>query len=193
MKILDLLIRPAGGNFRTKTFVALFSSDLKRNQKIIDIGAGSCLIAKYIKDKFQTDITPIDVVDYNKTNLKLVLYNGEKIPFENQTFDIALIIFVLHHSKDQETILSEAKRVAKKIIILEDTPKNNFERFLWHFWDWLLNLGHDVNMTYSARTENDWLGLFEKMKFKVIKTKNFRVGLPILWSYQQSMYVLESK
>lgn len=193
MKILDLLIRPAGGNFRTKTFVALFSGDLKRNQKIIDIGAGSCLIAKYIRDKFQTNITPIDVVDYNKTNLKLVLYNGEKIPFENQTFDIALIIFVLHHSKDQETILNEAKRVAKRIIILEDTPKNKLEKLLWHFWDWLLNLGHDVKMSYSARTDEEWLVLFEEMNFKVIKKKNFRSALPILWSYQQSMFILENK
>ena len=192
MNFLDILIRPAGGNFRTKNTVALFSDNLKRNQKIVDIGAGSCQIAEYIRDKYQTDITPIDVVDYNKTNLKLVLYNGKKIPFENQMFDIALIIFVLHHSKDQEVILEEAQRVAKKIIILEDTPRSSIERLLWHFWDWLLNLGHNVSMTYSAKTEKEWLKLFNKLNFKVVKKKNLRVGLPILWSYQQSLFILET-
>lgn len=191
MNFLNLIIRPAGGTFRTKSIVKLFADQIKPGQKILDFGAGAGQIAGNISQHFKVDLSLVDIIDYNQTKLKLTLFDGKHLPFKNDSFDLVLVIFVLHHSVNQKEILNEVKRVANKIIIIEDTPKNHLERKLWHFWDWLLNLGHDVQMTYTAKKDAEWLTVFKELKFKIIKKRNFRPFLPIFGMYQQTLYVLE--
>lgn len=193
MKLIDLVIRPCGGTFRTKSTVKLFAEHIKPKMKILDYGAGSGQISEYLVQKFDTKMALVDVVDYNKTKLKLIKFDGKKLPFKDNSFDLTLIIFVLHHSNYPIEILNEVKRVSEKIIIIEDTPKNGFERTAWHFWDWLLNLGHNVSMTYSAKKENEWIEIFKKLNLKMIKKKNFRPWLPVLGMYQQTIFILENE
>ncbi len=189
--LIDLFTRPTARYFRAKKTVGLFVNHLKGSQAIIDIGAGTCRIAKYLSDTLELEVTPIDIVDYNKTDLQLTLYDGRRIPFAEGMFDIALLIFVLHHCRDQEMMLKEALRVARKVIILEDTPTSNFEKRMWRFWDWLLNLGRDISMLYSSRSDENWLCLFERLGLKLREKRNFRLAFSFFWSYQQSLYVLE--
>lgn len=193
MKIIDLIIRPAGGSFRTKSTVKLFRDQIKSGQKILDYGAGSGQISEYIAKKFGANMTMVDIVDYNQTKLELIKFDGKHLPFENKSFDLTLIIFVLHHSNYPIEILSELKRTAKKIIVIEDTPKNMIEKTAWHFWDWLLNLGHDVPMTYSAKGEKEWTAIFKRLNLKIIKKRNFRPWLPVLGMYRQTIYILENE
>ena len=193
MKFIDLIIRPLGGATRTPKIVGLFKKELHEDQKILDLGAGGGEIAKYITGHFKAEVTLLDVLDYNKTDLKLILYNGKKIPFKDNSFDIVLIIFVLHHTKDQINLLKEAKRIGQKIIIFEDTPKNRLEYALWKFWDWFLNLGHGVSMVYSSKKEHDWLHIFKKMDLKLVEKKNFRHFLPAMKSFDQTMFILEKR
>ena len=58
---------------------------------------------------------------------------------------------------------------------------------------WLLNLGRDFSMPYSSRKDENWLCLFESLGFHLMEKKNFRLAFSFLGSYQQSMYVLESR
>lgn len=96
--------------------------------KLIDIGAGNCLLSELISNELKVKVQPLDIVDKNLTKLELKIYNGKNIPFKNQSFDTALLIFVLHYVHDKENFLKEVRRVTKKrLIILEDTPQNIFE------------------------------------------------------------------
>ncbi|CAK9116570.1 unnamed protein product [Durusdinium trenchii] len=46
-------------------------------------------------------------------------------PYEDSSFDTCLLLFVLHHIADSvETTLSEAARVAKRVLVLEDQPRS---------------------------------------------------------------------
>jgi len=194
-KLIDLIIRPCGGIAHTRPIARRLSRYLKPSDKILDFGAGDCRIALRLIDQYHLNVTAIDVTYYNKTKLKLILYNGEKLPFSDQNFDVSLAVFVFHHINQtkQENILKELIRVSKsKIIIIEDTPKNYIEKIAWRFWDWLLNLGHGVNMAYSAKTKEDWENLFKKYRFKIIE-ESFRPWQPELGMFQQTMFVLEKK
>jgi SAM-dependent methyltransferase len=193
MVFIDLISRPTKRYFRARSTLSLFENHLEGITKLIDIGAGTCRISKYIRENFQVNVVPLDIVDYNKTDLKLTLYDGKRIPFKDGAFDVALLVFVIHHSDDQEMVLNEAIRVARKLIILEDTPRNPIEVGMWHFWDWLLNLGRDFSMPHSSRKDEDWLCLFESLGFKLVEKKCFRLGFSFFWSYQQSLYVLERR
>lgn len=192
MNIVDLLIRPVGGKWRIRSYVNFLDKILKKDKTLLDYGAGDCSVAEYIQESYGVKVTPIDVVDYNHTNLKLIIYDGKHLPYKDNSFDSVLVMFVLHHVVDQISVLREIIRVTKnKIIIFEDTPKNKMERFVWKFWDWILNLGHDVNMTYSARTVGDWEEVFKLLNLKIIEKKNLRVNFPILKMYQQTLFILE--
>lgn len=109
----------------------------------LDLGCGDGNTYKYVKKYFpNTRYTGIDVssdsIDVarntyqmnNKTEqVHFEVYDGERIPFEKETFDVIYIACVLHHVPvDMRlNLLSECKRVLKKtgkIIIFEHNPYN---------------------------------------------------------------------
>src|SRR3989338_10633379 len=79
--------------------------------KLLDVGAGRCYISKEIQSKNKgVDTTCIDITDFNKTDLKLILYDGKNIPFKDNSFDNILLIYVLHHVDDPTAMLKECIR-----------------------------------------------------------------------------------
>lgn len=81
--------------------------------KILDVGAGTCIVAKHLKD---TKITIISI-DPSKKMLdqgvgERYVAKAEHLPFPDKTFDSVISLTALHHC-DLEQALSEIKRVAK--------------------------------------------------------------------------------
>ena len=52
-----------------------------------------------------------------KENLKVILYDGKKLPFKNKEFDIVISTTVLQDIKRPKKIIEEIKRVGSKYII----------------------------------------------------------------------------
>ena len=90
------------------------SKYLSHKDKILDIGTGPgsvCLLMQ----REGYNLTPVDVIDQAlSTEVKPQIYDGKKLPYNNSSFDTALILTVLHHTTNPEKVLSEAKRVSKK-------------------------------------------------------------------------------
>jgi 2-polyprenyl-3-methyl-5-hydroxy-6-metoxy-1,4-benzoquinol methylase len=146
---------------------------LSRGGKILDLGCGDMLVAESLKKKLDLEIVGIDVIDANLTSLPLKLYNGVKIPFDNKSFDITYISFVLHHTKNIEKLLSESIRITKKrIIILEDVYEDKLDLLMTKFWDFgniLTSLSMDLPLNFKR--EREWVRLFGKLKVKKVKVK----------------------
>jgi ubiquinone/menaquinone biosynthesis C-methylase UbiE len=141
--------------------------------RVIDIGAGRCLIGKEIeKNNKNAKVTSVDVIDLNETDLKLILYDGKTLPFPDNSFETSIIAYVLHHCEDPVEVLKEAKRVCKgNIIIFEDIEVNFFEKIA----DWIANkvFNHkDINMTYNFRSEEQWLEIFKSLNLKLVAIQN---------------------
>src|SRR3989338_10077205 len=87
---------------------------IKPHSKIIDIGAGNLHISKLMQDYFNAEVTGADVIDFGTDYVKKVLIKGNKLPFEDNSFDYATFNCVLHHIdyEQQSEMLKEAKRVA---------------------------------------------------------------------------------
>lgn len=108
---------------------------------MIDIGAGSGLVAEALATSLDVKVTLVDVVDYNRSGLPLQLYDGRRLPFEARRFNVALLAFVLHHSADPGGTLQEAQRVARRVVVLEDTYRFPLEKASLIWTDWVLNRG----------------------------------------------------
>lgn len=101
----------------------IFKEFIKPKNKILDIGCGRGFFLKRIFQIFGNSIEyyGIDISeeiinfakDYFK-NAKYLVSPGEKLPFENETFDYIQIISTLEHVLNPYSILKEAYRVLKK-------------------------------------------------------------------------------
>ena len=106
---------------------------LNPGETVLDIGSGSGRFGKAVQERFNVAVTGVDVCDYADGTIPFFLYDGHTLPFPDNAFDVAFFAFVLHHIEDQQTILEEACRVARKqVIIFEDTYERFWER--WFVW-----------------------------------------------------------
>lgn len=159
---------------------------LNKKDKIIDIGCGNCMVIKTLQENGYA-CTALDVADLSIVeNIKVVVYDGAKMPFENQYFDAALLLTVLHHSDNPELVLKETARIAKKIVIIEDIYSNKIQQYLTYFMDTLVNLGHS-NMTYQNKSDAEWKKVFENLQLKLVAESS----RPVLLFFRQATYILE--
>ena len=153
---------------------------LKKGDKILDIGAGSCQISEMlIKNGF--DVVPLDIRNLSVVDgLSPVIYDGENIPFKNDYFDVSLLITTLHHVKEPESFLKEAKRVSKGLIIIEDIYHGPIQKYLTYIMDNVVNIeffGHP----HSNKNDNEWKNTFKKLGLS-LKDSKYEKFWGIFWS-----------
>lgn len=139
---------------------------LRPADRILDFGAGACCMCDAMR-KQKYKVTPVDVKNLSFVDsIKPIIYDGKRLPFKKNQFDVSLLIFVLHHTPHPEKTLAEAARVSKRIIIMEDTYTNSFHKHVTFFLDSLLNQefrGHP----HSNKTDKQWKALFKKSGLKL--------------------------
>jgi len=162
------------------------SEDLSKKDRILDIGTGPgsvCLLMQ----REGYNLTPLDVVDQTlSSEVEPLIYNGKKLPFDDNSFNTALILTVLHHTSNPKEILSEAKRVADKIIIVEDIYSNPIQKYLTFIVDSIVNMefaGHP----HSNKSDTEWKTTFNKLGLKLKATRYDR----FLLFFRQATYYLE--
>jgi SAM-dependent methyltransferase len=118
---------------------------VRPGDRVLDIGAGDCRLDLLLKRDPVCDVVPVDVADGNRTDLPLTLFNGSRLPFPDDSFDVALLVFVLHHAEDPRAVLTEARRVSRRqVIVFEDVNVTWRDRLVFrgfHRWaEWSQNL-----------------------------------------------------
>ena len=158
-------------------------------KKILDLGAGNGLLALEIKEQLDKEVVLVDVVDYNYTNLPLLLYNPEgKIPLADKEVDTTIIYTVLHHASDPKHLLEEAARVTRKrLVIKEAYVEDDDIRITNSFFDWFYNrvIGdEDINVPLNFLKVEGWKKLLKSYGFDVIETKYVGIDEPAVPEHQ---------
>jgi SAM-dependent methyltransferase len=103
--------------------------------KILDIGCGNSPF-KFLLDKSKTNYTGIDIENATKFdyyNPDKVIFDGEHIPFADESFDNIISTEVLEHIENPEQIISEMHRVLKQggeaIITIPWSARVHFEPY----------------------------------------------------------------
>jgi len=148
---------------------------LSKKDYVLDIGSGTGWVAKHMRDLLGVNIICLDVVNEHQTDVPFLMYDGKKIPYEDNTFDAVLLIYTLHHCDDPIEVLKEARRVSKgKIIIFEDTYTNFFNKLLAKIFDYYSNKKYNpkVKTPFMFKRKEEWLEIFQNLKVRVIAEKN---------------------
>lgn len=182
--ILGKLARSAGRK-RARKVLRDILPFIDNSKKVVDVGAGNAFISELLVED-GLSVHPIDVADLSLSeSVDTVLYDGRNIPYKDNFFGTALVISVLHHTKEPEKIIKEAKRTSEKIIIMEDIYKNTAHKYATWIFDSMLNQQFK-NHPHSNKTDEAWKDIFNKAGLDLVFEKE-------KWWYlmRHKIYVLE--
>jgi ubiquinone/menaquinone biosynthesis C-methylase UbiE len=148
-------------------------------RNIIDVGCGNGLTALLISEKLDKKVSCLDTGDFRWGQAKKLehnIYNGEKIPYSDNSYDCAMVFFVLHHTQNPKNLLKECVRISRnKILILEETYNSKFQNTLMVIYDLFLNyliFGEKIS-TPNFYTEKKWSSIFRDLHIRNVEKINF--------------------
>ncbi len=158
-RMLRSIIRTAGCG-RANDIFRKIGSFLSREEKILDIGAGTCSVTELLRER-EFNVTPVDIKNLSAVDdIVPVIYDGDTLPFPNNSFDAALLLDVLHHARDPQRVLRESARVAPKIIVIENVHRGKLQKFLTVAMDRLTNLDFG---SLNHKSDEGWKDIFSKL------------------------------
>ncbi len=146
---------------------------------VLEIGCGAGILANHLNEKYGLDVTGIDIDpeqielakenQKKKDNLQFMVADATKLSFsEEESYDLTISTYVLHHIGNWEEALMEIKRVLKSngFYIFYDMTYSKF----------IVQIFKPIAKKYGVYTARDIKGFFEKNNFKVLyeeKQKHF--------------------
>ena len=171
---------------------------LERGQTMLDLGAGTGFMSRWLQERTGVVPTLTDQVSYHNRAKTLSFIQSDdpfSVPVEDGSFDVVMMLFVFHHVEsyaDQPRLLDEAIRIARdRVVIMEDTPENRLDLMFNKGWDWLLNRRHGVPCPFTFRSPDGWLRLFKTRNVSIVHTKTYKPLWPTFKMYPHSVFVLD--
>ncbi len=171
-------------NFRANKILNTIRFFIKPGDLILSVGDGDGYVSLRIQEKTESLVQGLDILHYTKYRVQgvpLVIYDGKKIPFADESFDISAGVFLLHHCENIEFILQEMIRVSrKKIIIVEDVFNNRLEHVFLRIFDTIENRTFSIEMPipYNFQSLSQWKKIFKNVNLKLVYSIQFR-ALPL--------------
>jgi SAM-dependent methyltransferase len=155
---------------RAQVLADLFSTFLPVRAMVLDVGCGDGLIMSLIQNH-RRDLTlkGVDVQARELSHLPVAVFDGERLPYSDKSFDVVTFIDVLHHTQNPAVLLGEARRVASGLIIIKDhLCESAADHWLLRFMDFIGNKPHCVPIPGNYLSRFQWKTLFEQLNLEVL-------------------------
>jgi len=145
-------------NRRTRVLADKIAGIFPDKASILDVGCGDGTIDALILEK-RSDISVqgVDVLLRPTRRIHVELFDGIKLPSSDKSYDVVMLIDVLHHTDDPLILLREATRVARKFVVIKDHTRDGWQAYArLRFMDWVGNAHHKVVLPYNYWSEQQW-------------------------------------
>jgi SAM-dependent methyltransferase len=158
-----------GVNRRFRVLAEHIARLLPRSASLLDVGCGSGDIDEQIlAHRSDAKIQGIDVLVRPDTKIPVSEFDGRKIPFPDDSFDGVIFVDVLHHSDDAVALLREARRVARRFVIIKDHRLNGpLAGLTLRFMDDVGNERFGVRLPYNYWPHDRWHEVFRELRLGV--------------------------
>ncbi len=165
-------IHPSWGlEQRAEQLVTLFENDLPAASSILDVGGGWGFYVEPLRRRGHRVIV-CDVVKPGFQKAPIVFSENGRLPFPDKSFDVTLLVTVLHHVENLEPLLDEVRRVTRHVlIVVEDLYRHSLGRGWTILRDMLYNFeffGHPCRF----KKKEDWVRFFCQLGFSPLKEKD---------------------
>ncbi len=147
---------------RARVIAARLANLVPTGASVLDVGCGDGEIASLLQQR-RRDVTVrgVDVLVRAGTRVPVEEFDGRKLPFADGAFDAVTFVDVLHHCQWPVELLAEARRVARRAIIVKDHALQGFgaERTL-QFMDGVGNRRYGVALPYNYFRPDQWSDAF---------------------------------
>lgn len=156
-------------NRRVRVLVEKLGALMPPEAHVLDVGTGDGQIAKMIGAQSQgARIEGIDIKLRPETHIPVTLFDGMRIPMQDNSVDVVTFVDVMHHTDNPGALIADAARVARKAVIIKDhLSENALDRATLRAMDWVGNAPHGVVLPYNYASQAAWMGWFEKSGLEV--------------------------
>ncbi|MEX1020074.1 MAG: class I SAM-dependent methyltransferase [Litorilinea sp.] len=142
---------------------------------VLDVGASDGQLAHQLTDSTGCHITGIDVCLQPYSYIEVRRYNGRNFPFDDNAFDCVLMVDMLHHTTDIEQVLAEARRVARRFILIKDHYwDSQFDVRALSMADFVGNAPYGIPLPYNYLRLTEWEHLFHDHNLGEVSRATFR-------------------
>jgi len=194
MSLLDTIHGGYVFKRRVRVLSTQLAEMLPRQARVLDIGCGDGLIARLVMEQRpDLELEGIDILVRPRTHVPVTAFDGERVPHADGSFDAVMFVDVLHHTNDPMILLREARRVARRAIIIKDHCQDGWlARPTLRFMDWVGNARHGVALPYNYWPDRRWQQAFEELNLRVAENRR-RIGLyppPADWVFGRSLHFI---
>jgi SAM-dependent methyltransferase len=194
---MSLVERFHGGFVHTRR-VRVLSHHLEelfpQNAQVLDVGCGDGLLAhRLMQGRPDVDVQGLDVIIRRQTHIPVEAFDGISIPYGDATFDVVLLVDVLHHAQDPMRLLHEAARTARNAIVIKDHTLNGFLAGpTLRFLDWVGNARHGVALPYNYWPQERWFEAFSAFDLTISVWKRILnlYPWPANWLFERSLHFI---
>jgi ubiquinone/menaquinone biosynthesis C-methylase UbiE len=160
--VLDLLHVRFVGDRRVATLARQIAELLPPGASVLDVGCGDGLLtSKVAAHRPDCTFRGIDVLARPRSFVPVELFDGQHIPLADASVDAVMFVDVLHHTDDPNVLLKEARRVARRCVIIKDHRRDGLLAGpTLRVMDWVGNARHGVRLPYNYLSEREWRGAF---------------------------------
>jgi len=173
---------------------SLVSALLPLGTSVLDLGCGDGrLAASMLRLRPDLRVTGVAVLLRPKIDIPVQEFDGQHLPFPDRSFDVVMIVDVLHHTADPLVILAEAGRVARSHLIVKDHNCNGIlARLTLRLMDYVGNAWHGVALPYNFWTREQWRQAFQLLGFNPASSREVLhlYPWPASWLFDRSLHFL---
>ena len=136
---------------------------------MLDIGCGSGEVGSDLASDGR-EVSGVDTLERDECAIEMIMYDGVNLPFEDDTFEWATIVDVLHHASAPEQVLAEARRVATAGVVVKDHfAEGRRDHVTLAVMDWVGNRQFGVGRDGRYLSRAEWGEMFASVGLRVVE------------------------